>query len=185
MYRIVALFTLVLGQFTYPPVSVARPTDSFANHATTPLAAAVTDPGSGTSRSEKIAILRDHLPNVDDALVQSLIERLRRDRFQVTELSAAQVCDTNVLKAEDYFLYVIPQCQNYPVAGLAALQAFASGGGHLLFLGGPLLDEPLWHGKSGWLNRQAILDIKRNVAAGTSSVSRGVTHHPRLASNLQ
>ncbi len=114
-------------------------------------------------RRDSVAILSDNLPSVDGELVQTLVTRLRQDGFDVTELTALQVCDKDVLKADKFFLYVIPQCRTYPAAGLAALQAFAQHGGHVFFLGGPLLDEPLWHGKDGWLNRRAVLGIKGNA----------------------
>ncbi len=102
-------------------------------------------------------------------MLQALVTQLRRDHFQVTELSAVQVCDKSVLSAEKFFLYVIPQCRTYPAAGWEALQVFAQNRGHVFFLGGPLLDDPLWHGQDGWLNRQAVLDMKRNAP---------LTNHP-------
>ena len=113
----------------------------------------------------KVALLGENLPGSDGQLVRALAGQLRSDGFEVTQLSAEQVCDKNVLSADRFFLYVIPRCQTYPAAGLEALRAFAEGRGHLLLLGGPFLDDPLWRGDRGWLNREAVMAAKRNVHA--------------------
>lgn len=112
-----------------------------------------------------MAILRDPLTGTDAQVTSQLIEDLRRDGWNVTELNAAQVCDAKVLTAARFQLYVIPQCRAYPAAGLAALESFAGSGGHVLFLGGPFLDDPLWPVGSTWVNRVAIDAAKKRVTA--------------------
>ncbi len=44
-----------------------------------------------------------------------------------------------------------------------ALVTFASGRGHVLFLGGPFLDDPVWPTEAGWVNRDAIAAAKTGV----------------------
>lgn len=110
-----------------------------------------------------VAILADDLPGRDRAYVETLIAGLDEAGFNVQPLSAAQVCDPLTLSAEKYFLYVIPHCQTYPPAGLDALTTFAENGGHVLFLGGPLLDDPVWSAGTGWVNRATVDAAKRGA----------------------
>ncbi len=117
----------------------------------------VRDPGAA------VAILADDLPGCDRAYVAKLMTGLGEAGFAVQPLSAAQVCDPQTLSPEKFFLYVIPQCRTYPAAGLDALAAFASGRGHVLFLGGPLLDDPVWSAETGWFNRAAVEAAKRSA----------------------
>ena len=114
-------------------------------------------------RGTLVAILDDNLPGFDGEFVKMLAADLRKSGWEVETLSASQVCDPNVLSPAKYFLYVIPQCRTYPAAGLDALIAFASGRGHVLFLGGPLLDDPVWRADAGWLNRAAIQSAKNGA----------------------
>ncbi len=111
----------------------------------------------------QIAILCDDLPGSNTQLVRSLSNALNQGGFQTTELSATDVCDKNKLSADKFFLYVIPNCRSYPAAGLPALANYAEHRGHILFLGGPFLDDPLWRGKVGWLNKAAVTAIRQNA----------------------
>ncbi len=113
----------------------------------------------------RIALFDDHLPGIDRELAEVLGATLRQPGVKVSLLSAAQVCDPKILSPDEFFLYIIPQCRTYPAAGLETLVAFARGRGHVLCLGGPLLDDPLWSSAAGWLNRGAIQSAKRDVAA--------------------
>ncbi|MHB8969399.1 MAG: glycoside hydrolase 5 family protein [Pirellulaceae bacterium] len=121
---------------------------------------AVQQPAGGSIPAAKIAILNDALPGFDRECARRLAKELRGTGCDVTELSAAEVCDASILSPERFFLYVIPQCRIYPAAGLEALVAFASGRGHVLFLGGPFLDDPVWPTAAGWINRAAIAAAK-------------------------
>jgi hypothetical protein len=113
----------------------------------------------------KIAILGDDRPHGGPPLANPLADRLRQAGFTVTVLDAQQVCDRHALTAEEYFLYVVPYCSSYPAAGFEALTAFIEQRGHVLFLGGPLLDDPIWRLQDRWLNRRDVLETKRNVRA--------------------
>jgi hypothetical protein len=112
-----------------------------------------------------MAILSDALPGVDRACTAQLIDDFRRDGWVVIELNGAQVCSEQELVPSRFLLYVIPQCRSYPAMGLAALQAYSRGGGHVLFLGGPFLDDPVWQVGQIWLNRTAIDTSKRGAVA--------------------
>ena len=54
----------------------------------------------------------------------------------------------------------------------------------MLFLGGPLLDDPVWSTAAGWVNREAIESAKTGVRrnAGSGRTSR---EHGRLAADVQ
>lgn len=110
-----------------------------------------------------VAVLDDDLPDFDRAFVQRLSDELRKSGCEVATLAASQVCDSNSLSPEKHFLYVIPQCRTYPAAGLEPLMRYASRRGHVLFLGGPFLDDPVWPADGGWFNRAAIRAAKNNA----------------------
>ena len=111
-----------------------------------------------------VAVLDDDLPGFDRAFVRLLAAELGKVGCDVATLSASRVCDPAALSAEKYFLYVIPQCRTYPAAGLEPLIAYASRQGHVLFLGGPFLDDPVWPANGGWFNRAAIRRAKDGAA---------------------
>ena len=111
-----------------------------------------------------VAILDDDLPGFDRAFVKRLAAELTEAGCDVATLSASQVCDAKILSPDKYFLYVIPQCRTYPAAGLDPLMAYASRRGHVLFLGGPFLDDPVWPANRDWFNRAAIRAAKDGAA---------------------
>jgi hypothetical protein len=100
----------------------------------------------------RVGILLDALPGVDRAAVERLQARLRRQGFGVTALTAAEAADDRLLVPENIACYVIPACRTYPVAGVEALLQYARQGGHIVFLGGPFLDQPLWRVGTDWLS---------------------------------
>ena len=104
----------------------------------------------------RVGILLDALPGSDPAATERLRERLRRQGFGVTALSAAEVCDERILAPENISCYVVPSCRSYPVAGGEALLQYARQGGHIVFLGGPFLDLPLWRIGEAWLDAAQV-----------------------------
>jgi hypothetical protein len=110
-----------------------------------------------------IAVLDDDLPGFDRTVVKSLVEELRKADFTIETLTAQQVCDPGRLSPGKFFLYIIPQCRTYPAAGLDSLTRFTQGRGHVLFLGGPFLDDPVWSSGAGWFNRDAIQKAKNDA----------------------
>ncbi len=110
-----------------------------------------------------IAVLRAEFPGTDQAVIDTIAARLRQTGFGVTRLSAEQVCDPRILSARQFFLYVIPDCRTYPAAGLETLLAYAGQQGHVLWLGGPFLDNPLWNKDGRWRNRQDMLEARKQA----------------------
>ncbi len=125
--------------------------------------------GRTTRDRETIAILGDDRPHGGPALSNPLADRLRQAGFDVTVLDSHQAIDRDVLCSKKFFLYVVPHCSTYPAAGFEALAAFIEQRGHVLFLGGPLLDDPIWWRQDRWFNRHDAQQAKRNVRA---------EHHP-------
>ena len=132
--------------------------------ASTALAAAPGPRSQPPDSRISVAVLDDDLPGFDRAFVRLLAAELGKVGCDVATLSASEVCDPDTLSAEKYFLYVIPQCRTYPAAGLEPLIAYASRQGHVLFLGGPFLDDPVWPANRGWFNRTAIRRAKDDAA---------------------
>lgn len=119
----------------------------------------------GSREWGRVAILGDDPSRGVPALAESLAQWLREDGFPVTVLSPQDACERSVLRADDYFLYVIPHCRTYPAAGFDVLMEFTARGGHVLLLGGPLLDDPLWWLADRWVNRHEVLTVKRTARA--------------------
>jgi hypothetical protein len=119
---------------------------------------------SGTEASAgSIAILRDALPGHNLKKVDALIVQLRKEGFDVTPLTVAAVCQPRTLTADRHRLYIIPHCSSYPAAGFEVLAIYIKRGGHVLFLGGPLLDRPVWQLAGKWLTRDDLARIRQSV----------------------
>lgn len=124
------------------------------------LAAAVEEGPRG-----RVGVLIGGLPGADRSAGERLADRLRRAGFGVTALSAAQVCDPDVLDPAVLQAYVIPDCRRYPAAGGETLAGYARGGGHVVFAGGPFLDVPLWQAGGEWLTEAEADERCRQTAA--------------------
>lgn len=91
-----------------------------------------------------VAILKDPSAGVNVSTVNAIADALNQEGFEVTFLSAKEVCDPSVLKEEAYFLYVIPNTRAYPEQGEEALRNYVQHKGNLLILGTPdLPGQPL------------------------------------------
>ncbi|MEN6535735.1 MAG: hypothetical protein ABFD89_18875, partial [Bryobacteraceae bacterium] len=60
---------------------------------------------------------------------------LRRERFEITFLSAEEACDPAALSPKKYFLYVVPNVKSYPASGVDALGQYLRSNGNLMLLG--------------------------------------------------
>ena len=127
------------------------------------------------ARADQIAILHDGFGREVSAYVDRLVRGLQEDGFSVTRLSAQQVCDEEELAADKFFLYIIPNCRTYPAIGMDAIVNYARNRGHIMFLGGPFLDDPVWLGENGWMDRQLVLAAKKNAL----TYNAGFAHNPR------
>jgi hypothetical protein len=94
-----------------------------------------------------------------------LADRFRQAGFDVTVLDTRQATDPDVLNSAEILPVRGPVLQHLSGGGFETLLAFIEQRGHVLFLGGPLLDDPIWWLQDRWFNRQDVLEAKRNVQA--------------------
>ena len=125
------------------------------------------------ARADQIAILHDGFGREVCAYVDRLVHRLQEDGFPVTRLSAQQVCDKEELAADKFFLYIIPNCRTYPASGMDAIVNYARNRGRIMFIGGPFLDDPLWLGENGWMDKQLVLAAKKSVLTSNRPFGSG------------
>ena len=117
----------------------------------------------------RLALLDDALPGHDRAANARLAGALARKGFGVARLTAEQLLAPDVLTGEAFSVLVVPQCASLPAQAGAAVLRFAHEGGHLIFIGGPFLDQALWRVGGRWLD-----------AAGLATQLQGVVpaHRP-------
>ncbi len=108
-----------------------------------------------------LALLDDGaLPGHDRAANARLAAALALKGFGVTRLSAEQFAAPDAVTAELFPVLVVPQCASLPALAGAVVAQFAREGGHVIFIGGPFLDNALWRVGGAWLDaagREALL----------------------------
>jgi hypothetical protein len=117
-------------------------------------------PSSGGRGLPEVALLDDDLPGHDRAANARLAEALSQKGFNVSRLSAEQLIAPVEVTAERFPILVLPQCASLPAQAAALVTQFAREGGHVIFLGGPFLDDALWRVGGKWLDaagRTALL----------------------------
>lgn len=129
--------------------------------------------------SGAVAIFRDALPGTDSAVASTIWKRLGHEGFGVTYLNAEQACNATTLSGALFDIYVIPFCHTYPAAGMEPLASFARERGHVLFLGGPLLTNPVWRCDDKWLTKDGLQALKNGVSPSHRPFTPGdVTSRP-------
>jgi len=116
-----------------------------------------------------LALLDDALPGHDRAANARLAEALTQKGFGVTRLTAEQLLAPDVLTGDAFALLVVPQCASLPAQTGDAVLRFAHEGGHLIFIGGPFLDQALWRVGGRWLGAEGLADLLQSVVPA---------HHP-------
>ena len=119
---------------------------------------AAADPGIEveTGPRGRVAIFSADFPGHDPAVNRVLSEALRQEGFGVTPLKASLLVHGDALQAGAFDCLVIPACESFPATGNRALTEFARRGGHIVFLGGPFLDHPMWEVNSVWMNEKRL-----------------------------
>jgi len=115
------------------------------------------------SRAARVALLDDALPGHDRAANARLVEALTRKGFGVTRLTAEQLLSLDDLTGDAFSVFVVPQCASLPAQAAEAVARFAQEGGHLVFIGGPVLDHALWRVDGRWLDADGIAAILQTV----------------------
>ena len=111
----------------------------------------------------RLALIDDALPGHDRAANARLAEALALKGFGVNRLTAEQFVSTGILSAERFAVLVLPQCLSLPVQTAACVSQYAREGGHVVFIGGPLLDNALWHVAGEWLDATGREELEARV----------------------
>lgn len=124
-----------------------------------------TPPGVTPMEGElgRIALFDEPVPGADQQANRALGTTLQAAGFGVTLLSADQIGTPGVLSGDLFHILVIPNCASFPAQAGAAVQQFAREGGHLVFIGGPFLDNPLYKVDGKWLDAAAMAALIRAV----------------------
>lgn len=109
----------------------------------------------------RIALFDEPFPGADRQANQRLASVMEMAGFGVTRLSADQMVMPGVLSGGLFHILVIPNCASFPAQAGGAVQQFAREGGHVFFVGGPFLDNPLYKIDGKWLDTAAIADLMR------------------------
>ncbi len=105
-----------------------------------------------------LAVLYDDYPGYDGDFAGKLIAGLDAAGLEHIELSASEVSNPDILTTERFWGLVIPSCPAYPADGGRAFRRFLEGGGDVMTLGGPLLEQPLRRFGANWLTQQELMD---------------------------
>jgi hypothetical protein len=111
----------------------------------------------------RIAFFDEPLRGTDQEANRRLARVLTLAGFGVTHLSADQITRDGLLSAPRFQLLIIPNCRSFPVMAGEAVQQFTREGGHVIFIGGPFLDNPLYRISGQWLDRTGLAKLKSEV----------------------
>ncbi len=128
-----------------------------------------------------VAILKDALPGADSATADAVAETLRCEGFEITWLSADEVCDPAKLSPERFFLYVVPNLRSYPVAGENALLGYLQAKGNLLVLGETPFDKPAWKHNDQWVDEVLVREsVAKDPSSHLASAKAPRSHLPPI-----
>ena len=117
----------------------------------------------------RIALFDDEVPGADREANRLLADALVARGFGVTRLSAEQMVVPDLLSALRFHMVAIPNCVSFPAGAFEAVMQFAREGGHVLFVGGPFLDNPLIRVGGQWVDGAGIERLLRDT---------GIAHRP-------
>jgi hypothetical protein len=112
----------------------------------------------------RIALFEGPLANADDQSTTLLATELAQRGFGVTPLTADQITTPGTLSAANFHILVIPNCTSFPGAAGDLVLQFAREGGHVMFIGGPFLDSPLFKIGDKWLDHAAFQALLRDTS---------------------
>ncbi|MDF2835575.1 MAG: Endo-beta-mannanase [Paenibacillus sp.] len=124
-----------------------------------------------------IIVMADDWPGFDPRAADALCECLRHNGYLTLKTTIAEFRALHNPTDTAGFLLIVPQCRLLPIAFSSDLKAFATGGGQVLLLGGPLFYD--WieaDGEGGFTHREldGVLDATFAVQ-GEPLVIEGIT----------
>lgn len=109
-----------------------------------------------------VAMLVDDLPGFDKELAAAVAASLRAAGLAVLPLSAAQICNADILSTRYFHTLVLTSSRVYPTAGARAFTRFLAKGGHVVALTAPAMTTPVTKVDGKWMS---AADLKRALAA--------------------
>ncbi|MBT9138347.1 MAG: hypothetical protein DDT31_00904 [Syntrophomonadaceae bacterium] len=111
----------------------------------------------------RIAILKDKLPGLDFSAVDHIASALRSEGFGVTFISGEDASEPDILNANNFFLYIIPNARVYPAKATPALMRYVRNKGNLMVLGGPAFKEVAWKQGEEWITGELYAQMIAKV----------------------
>lgn len=107
-----------------------------------------------------------YLPQQTEARTstETIADRLRSAGLGVTLLDQEALVREGVLDAGAVGVAILPQCERLPVAAGEMVEHYLKQGGHVAFLGGPFLSQPLVPFGNRWLDKQDVQQVKNRIA---------------------
>ena len=104
----------------------------------------------------QVAILSDTQLGTEKATIEAVADAFRREGYEITLLSAEEVCDSNTLSTDKFFLYLIPAAESYPPKGSGVLIKYLESEGNLIIFGRPTLDKSDAYGQ--WNENAPVIE---------------------------
>lgn len=120
----------------------------------------------GYQRSEagNIAVFVEDMPGFSEALADAYTAALS-ERYSVTVLDGEAISNPYLLTPDRFDLLVLPTPKAFPAYGASSVGNYTQSGGHLLVLGGPAFETPLWEAKGRWMTRADVRSAVADSAA--------------------
>ncbi|MBD3173815.1 MAG: hypothetical protein GF320_01435 [Armatimonadia bacterium] len=111
--------------------------------------------GYRSSDRGNVAVFVDELPGFDGELAQRYADVLS-ERYEVTIIDGEALSNPFLMTSERFDLLVLTTPNSFPAMAAESVGSFTQAGGHVLVLGGPAFETPLWKIDGEWLDRDAI-----------------------------
>ncbi len=126
-----------------------------------------------------IAIWSDEIPGIDAASDPAyLAAQLHQAGYAVHLITTDELADRAILSDAHFDLLVLPYLEVYPASGAETLRRFLRSGTHLITLGGPCFQKPLWPANGTWsakLSRVAITEPPHPVVEPSEGLAVKLT----------
>jgi hypothetical protein len=142
------------------------------------------DPTAEIRRFERspkgtIAIWSDEIPGIDPASDPAyLATQLRQAGYAAHLITTDELADRAILSDAQFDLLILPYPEVYPASGAETLRRFLRSGTHLITLGGPCFQKPLWPANGTWsakLSRVAITEPPHPVVEPSEGLAVKLT----------
>ena len=112
---------------------------------------ALAGPGTEPSRA---AIFSDDLPGFNQTLAREIGGQVRAAGYAVETIDTTVLTNQALLVARSYALLVLPGARSLPLTSAPAIEKYLRDGGHLVALGLPAWQSPVFQARGKWLSRE-------------------------------